>query len=78
VGVSATLRDALVQAAHLIADAIEAERNEPVRPTVKRAPPKPAPRKVARAPYVPANRHMSELERARARQAAKKAGIPVP
>ena len=73
---SATLRQALVQAAHLIADAIEAERIEPARPTVK--PAKRAARKVARAPYVPANRQLSEIDRARARQLAKKAGIPIP
>ena len=74
---SAKLRAALVQAAHLIADAMEAEAVEAERPKVKPLP-KSAPRRAARAPYVPPNRELTELDRARARQVAKKAGIPLP
>lgn len=74
---SATLRDALVQAAHLIADAIESEREAAPRARAKRALPKPAKRARLRAVYLPANRQLSDIERERARQAAKKAGIPI-
>ena len=74
---SAKLRAALVQAAHLIADAMEAEATEAQRPKVKSLPKTPS-RRAPRAPYVPPNRELTELDRARARQVAKKAGIPLP
>ncbi|HMJ53905.1 MAG TPA: hypothetical protein VK540_17590, partial [Polyangiaceae bacterium] len=73
----AKLRAALVQAAHLIADAMEAEESAPETPKVKPLP-KTRARRAGRTPYVPPNRELSELDRARARQAAKKAGIPLP
>ena len=70
----AKLRDALVQAAHLIADAIEAEREGAPEP--KRKPMKT--RRRCRSPRQPTGRPMSELDVARAREAARRAGIPIP
>jgi len=70
----AKLREALVQAAHLIADAIEAERSEsPMKkaPAVKT-------RRRCRAARTPTGRPMSELDVERAKQAARRAGIPIP
>jgi hypothetical protein len=73
----AKLRDALVQAAHLIADAIESEREG--GPGLPRAKPLPVPkvrRKAVRKPFVP-ERKLSEIEIERARQRARRLGIPV-
>jgi hypothetical protein len=71
----AKLRDALVQAAHLIADAIEAEG----MPHAKTLPAvKPRPRRKRRAPSAPTGRVLSDIDRARARQIAKRAGLPIP
>jgi hypothetical protein len=70
----AKLREALVQAAHLIADAIEAEREgapERQRKAVKT-------RSRSRSSRQPTGRPMSELDIARAREAARRAGIPIP
>jgi len=68
------LREALVQAAHLIADAIEAERDgAPARKRMKKAH-----RRRPRSPRQPTGRQMSEEDIARARQAARRAGIPIP
>lgn len=71
----ARLREALVQAAHLIADAIEAER-EACKSMPKKAPAKT--RRRGRTQRQPTGRPMSELDVERARQAARRAGIPIP
>lgn len=72
----AKLREALVQCAHLIADAIEAERDE--RPSVKKAAPIARPRRRCEPPEPPPGVGLSEVDMARARKSAKRAGIPIP
>ncbi len=66
-----SLRSALVQAAHLIADALELAKCEP---EADRKAPEPLKRKRTRKPYRPTT-PPSELDVARAVKAARKAGI---
>ncbi len=68
------LRSALVQAAHLIADALELSRRE----TDPNTPPPPeTKRKQCRKPYRP-SAPPSDVDVARAVKAARKAGINLP
>jgi hypothetical protein len=69
------IREALHVAADILADALEAEQAPRLRAV--KAPPKRRTRKAQPRTFTPATK-LSDLDIARARQAAKKAGIPIP